>query len=75
MEGAGDVHEVGRLATIVERARGDLDVVGEVVVGVIERGDTIRRLQKLEESGSTTNIQLVVNSQFRLLFLVMRPSY
>jgi len=51
VEGAGDVHEVGRLATMVERARGDSDVVGEEVVEVIERGDMIRRLQKLEESG------------------------
>jgi len=28
-EGAREVYEVGRLATMAERARGDLDVVGE----------------------------------------------
>ena len=40
-EGAREVYEVGPLATMAERVRGDLDVVGEE--GVTERGDMIAK--------------------------------
>jgi len=77
-EGAGEVYEVGRLATMAERVRGDLDVVGEEgeeEEGVTERGDMIRRLRKLGELDSTvppTFSDLSISTS--ILFMAARTS-